>query len=370
MKALITILCLWVFAVPAISQFQVQTKWDGKQLALNPVWSRVADIYGENGSVESVEFSKDGRFIVSGSKFDNTVIMWRTSDGFEMWRQTLPQEIERVAWSPDGKMVAACSEDFFVRVFDAKTGQLLQEIEHHQGIDGLAWSHDGQFLASGEERSQDKNGQQQAFLTLFKMPEGKVWKQANFGETINEIDFSFDDQYVLAAGHWGKLNVYTVPDLVLAKEFRGDPKVHFVTARFSPDLKLIAAGDGQGNYYIWEFESGKLVTKFDRSGHKVEIVNWTPDGKYLATAGQDPFIRFFRTEDILAGHRIYTALQVHAGDQAEYLDFNADGSMMVSAHQDGVIRLWIFMSEDPTVNARRHRWVKEQQEKAAREREK
>ena len=32
--------------------------------------------------------------------------------------------------------------------------------------------------------------------------------------------------------------------------------------------------------------------------------------------------------------------------------------------QDGVVRLWVVMSEDPTVNARRHEWVKEKQKKA------
>ena len=84
-------------------------------------------------------------------------------------------------------------------------------------------------------------------------------------------------------------------------------------------MKLIACGDKAGNYFIWNYETSKLEKKFNRSGHKVEIVDWTPDGKYLATAGNDPFIRFFRTKDILSKHRIYTALQVHAGDQAEYL---------------------------------------------------
>lgn len=368
MKKHIAMMSLLVLSTSLSAQIQVQAKWDGKQLALNHVWSRLADVFGEAGSIESAEFSKDGRYIVSGSKFDNTVIMWRTSDGFEMWRQQLPQEIERVAWSPDGKFVASCSEDFLVRVFDAKTGEVLMQMEHNEGIDGLAWSHDGQYLASGEERSRDKNGNLQGFLTLFKMPEGKLHKQVNFGETINSIDFSYDDRFVLAAGHLGRLNVYKVPTLELVKEFRGDPQVHFISARFSPDLKLIACGDNDGNYFVWEFDSGKLVSKFDRSGHKVEIVDWTPDGKYLATAGNDPFIRFFRTEDILSGNRIYTALQVHAGDQAEFLDFNADGSLMVSAHQDGVIRLWVVMSEDPTVNARRHQWVKQKQKEAAEER--
>lgn len=77
------------------------------ELALNLIWSRVADVNGEAGSIESAEFSPDGRRIVSGSKFDNSVIMWRTSDGHELWRATVAAEIERVGWSPDGKVVAA-----------------------------------------------------------------------------------------------------------------------------------------------------------------------------------------------------------------------------------------------------------------------
>lgn len=43
---------------------------------------------------------------------------------------------------------------------------------------------------------------------------------------------------------------------------------------------------------------------------------------------------------------------------------------MVSAHQDGVIRLWVVMSEDPTVNERRHKGIKKQQAKPAQERKK
>lgn len=45
------------------------------QLRLEPVWSRVADALGELGSVESAEFSPNGKYIVSGAKFDNSFMM-------------------------------------------------------------------------------------------------------------------------------------------------------------------------------------------------------------------------------------------------------------------------------------------------------
>lgn len=107
------------------------------QLRLEPVWSRVADVFGEAGSVESAEFSPDAKYIVSGTKFDNSVIMWRTSDGTELWRQYTALEIERVGWSSDGKYVAACSEDYLVTVYDAATGEVVKTLPHDNGIDGL-----------------------------------------------------------------------------------------------------------------------------------------------------------------------------------------------------------------------------------------
>jgi hypothetical protein len=58
------------------------------------------------------------------------------------------------------------------------------------------------------------------------------------------------------------------------------------------------------------------------------------------------------------------AHRVWASDHAEYLDFNADGSFLSSAHQNGLIKLWVWMGEDPDINSTRHSWVKTQQRDA------
>ena len=178
---------------------------------------------------------------------------------------------------------------------------------------------------------------------------------------------------MLAAGHDGQVKVWHTADATVALEYTVQPDLllgqrnnyHFISARFHPDDDKFAVGDNHGYMHVVAFPSGEVLQRFNRSGHKVEVIDWTPDGQYLVVAGQDPFIRFFRTADILSGDRIYSALEVHAGDQAESLHFNRTGSLMASAHQDGAIRLWIVMSEDPTVNARRHQEVKRQQAEAA-----
>ena len=133
-----TVASLFIAAGFLLSSFVPQDAGAAAQMSLNLVWARLADVNGEEGSIESAEFSPDSRFIVTGSKFDNQVIMWRTSDGTEMWRREIPEEIENVIFSPDGKWIASISEDFMLNLFRASDGHLDWSYERTQGIDGIA----------------------------------------------------------------------------------------------------------------------------------------------------------------------------------------------------------------------------------------
>lgn len=353
------------FAVVSTTSATAQQYLD-YQLRLEPVWSRVADALGEPGSVESVEFSADGKYLVSGTKYDNSVIVWRTSDGTELWRNYTQEEVERVGWSADGRYVAAASEDYVVTVYDSENGEVHKILKHTQGIDGLTWSHQGRLLVTGEEKAKAEDGTIQGWIRIFDMPAGNEIKSIDFGNTVNELFFSQDDQYLLAVGH-GAVKVYNSSNWSLEQTLNPAHYVTYTSGVFSPDGQYVLAvgqtDQARGNAYLWEWKSGKLLKSFNHTGKKIESVSWHPNGQYIAHAGHDPYIYVYRIADIL-GHSndaIPIAHRVWAGDHAEYIDFNADGSFLASAHQNGLIKLWVWMSEDSETNARRHRWVIEQQ---------
>lgn len=341
----------------------------GGNIGLNQVWSRLADVNGELGSVESAEFSPDSKYIVTGTKFDNTVRVFRTSDGAQMWVTEVPQEIERVAWTQDGQNVVSVSEDFMMRVIDAKTGEIKKEIQHDAGIDGLASSNNGLYMVSGEERTKGKGA-----AKVYSTEDWSLLRTVNHGDTVNEVDFTGDDKYFVTSGHpyvkiWETRTGKLVRTLDIVDTNNPDKSSSFINVNISPDDKYIAAGATEGYLYIYERASGKLLRRLNKSGQKLETVAWTLDGRYLAIAGHGETIDFFATEhlidDEIGNDSVPYALRVPVSDALEYMEFNDTGTLFTTAHQDGTVQLWTYMSDDPLINTRRHQEVSRIQREAA-----
>src|SRR5436853_65003 len=58
--------------------------------------------------------------------------------------------IFRIAWSPDGQMLAVLSKNGVLQLWDIETGRISHTLKaHYESVLSMAWSPDGQMLASG-----------------------------------------------------------------------------------------------------------------------------------------------------------------------------------------------------------------------------
>lgn len=325
---------------PSIARAQLSSFQSGGP-HLRLVWARVADHNGELGSVECAEFSPDGRHIATATKYSNEIAVWRVADGARVWNLKVAQEVERVMFSPDGKLLAAGGEDDLLRIFDAKDGKLLNSYQHTSAIDGMRWSPDGKLLATGEESGR---------IRLWQMPEGKPLHVVDIGAeaAVNSIDFSSDGQFFTAIGNQREIRIWRVADMTIARTLKDKDVLPTISIRISADGRFVAAGGRDGHIFVWNFADGTLAKKINFTGRKIESVCFSPDSQYLLFAGHDQHIRVLRVSDWAS---VFLSEPV---DNMEYLSFSRNGSFLASAHQDGLVRLWVWMRGDPNLNKRLH----------------
>lgn len=112
------------------------------------------------------------------------------------------------------------------------------------------------------------------------------------------------------------------------------------SVEFSPDGKYLATAGGDGYAKVWEVETGNLILNLGRHAAHVFQATFSPDSRYLATAGAD----YARIWDIPGGTEL-RPVGDHSG-RVNAVSFNARGNLLLTASADGTVQVWDWRSQN------------------------
>lgn len=232
--------------------------------------------------------------------------------------------------APTGSLFAVGQEDKNVRVMDAAKLQTVWTLAGHpQPCYGLAFSHDGKLLATGDDSAR---------IFLWDMKTGKKIREfprdKGHRRGIQTLQFSPDNKKIASVGKDGQIMIWNTSG--------GHPianivqvGVNFYGAEFMPSGSLVS-GTLEGSVHLFEGKTFKPVASMptpNKTGINAVSLNSTGTVAYAAARDGRVLIYDIKTRKRINGVTAHT-------DWAINTALSPNGKVLVSSSNDMTVKFW------------------------------
>jgi len=261
--------------------------------------------------------SPDGKFIAgnlisySGNEDDGYepvnggVIVWSATTGNEVlyyWCSDNSGGNNILTWSPDSRYIASADGDFQVWDVISKRQVIAKDVT--MNIDAISWAPNGKYIAYVDGEGDIQIWDITAGSTIFTY-RGHMYKNNKGGYTLSadNVAWSPDSRRIASTGYtdntvhvWDATtgdNAVICRDHPFSKQAR--PFNHLV--EWSPDCNFIVTATRNGDeskdctVHVWDALTGNISYTFREQSGKGDVLTWSRDGKYIASAGDDKTVR-------------------------------------------------------------------------------
>lgn len=195
------------------------------------------------------------------------------------------QTVRAIAWSPDGNLLASGADDGWLLIW-TPDGQVQQRISHPAGVAALAWGPSGKVLASGSGIS----------VRFFDGYTGTPLSPAR-------------------SAHTGQVSS------LAWSQAAGQPLV---------------SGSQDKRAIVWDTQTFQPQAVFTRHTAAIDALSFQPDGSIIASASQGGAVRVWRVDTLTEVHSFYQDAPIPMRAVA----FAPTGTLLAVGGEDGQVRLW------------------------------
>lgn len=250
-----------------------------------PLWTWPAEPRVDGGvgrGFTALALSADGRTVaVGGGEEDGRVVLLDAATGrvvTELASRRSGPDVSGLAFRPGSSLLAVARTDGSVTELDtARSQQPAVRRRLSRAFDRawtVAYSPDGRYLAAGMHDGQ---------VLLWDGPAQEPVVLSGWGQQTSEVAFSGDGRYLAASHFVTGIDVFDVASKKRVQAIAA-PTSGFSQVRFSPDSRLLVSAEQDGSVRLWSPGTGHpLLTAVILDGAS----NWvavTPDGLFDGTA--------------------------------------------------------------------------------------
>lgn len=343
---------------------------DGRAILVNFVSRVVLHHFNFKGQVKAIRFSNDGAYFAVA--MDRFVQIWKTPDYTED-RQFAPfiryknyaghfNDVISVTWSQDSRFLLSTSKDMTTKIFslhneDKEVAVTLaghrdyvihaffdesQEIIYTLSKDGALFQWEYVSGSSdSESESETASEDEEAAPERSEKSEDGQWQitSKNYfhmdGVKVKCADFHAKTNLLVVGFTNGEFRLYELPEFNMVQLLSmGNNAVDTVTINKTGEW--LAFGSSKlGQLLVYEWKSESYILKQQGHFDAMNALCYSPDGSRVVTASDDGKLKVW---DINSGFCLTTFTE-HTG-AVSAVAFAKKGQVMFSASMDGTVRAW------------------------------
>jgi len=276
------------------------------------IWSLtgrlIASLPGHKEYSSGLAFAPDGKYFASGG---DKVILWGPlGEKLAEWTG-FPDNADTLAFTPDSRLLFCGDGQGSIHIFDVLQRKMVRVLKaQDRRIDAIAIDPKGKYFATGGGREEVKIWDMDGKLQGESRTDQKVGVLV--GPTYSLAFSPEGDRLIAATGNRQKslqifdLKAQPLESLQTPNSFWGGG------IAFSKSGHWFAA-TANNTVIVWDWPARKIVRTLKGHGDTINGLSFTPDEKYLVTAGHDSTTRLWRLDN---GYSMM--LLAHGGDWIVY----------------------------------------------------